>query len=101
MKHTYLDKTEREIEKNAHLMVPVSEQKRIKIETILSRARKSRSISLRINSYDLNKLKEKAFQNGMPYQTLITTILHKYISDALYDKGEVFKVFKTLKKIPA
>jgi predicted DNA binding CopG/RHH family protein len=100
MKNIHLDKTEQEIEKNAHLMVPVSEQKRLKIETILTRAIKSRSISLRINSYDLSKLKEKAFQNGMPYQTLITTILHKYIFDALYEKGEVFKVFKALKKTP-
>jgi predicted DNA binding CopG/RHH family protein len=34
-------------------------------------------ISLRLPESDLNRLKARALKNGMPYQTLINSILHK------------------------
>lgn len=37
-------------------------------------------ITLRISKPDLSKLKAKAMQEGMPYQTLISSILHKAVS---------------------
>ncbi len=37
-------------------------------------------ITLRISKPDLSKLKAKALQEGMPYQTLINSILHKAVS---------------------
>lgn len=37
-------------------------------------------ISLRIPRTDLAKLKERAAKEGMPYQTLINSILHKYVA---------------------
>lgn len=37
-------------------------------------------ISLRIPKADLAKLKARAAEEGMPYQTLINSILHKYVS---------------------
>jgi predicted DNA binding CopG/RHH family protein len=37
-------------------------------------------ISLRVNNSDLAKLKARAAQEGMPYQTLINSILHKAVS---------------------
>ena len=38
-------------------------------------------ITLRIAKPDLSKLKAKAMQEGMPYQTLINSILHKAVSE--------------------
>ena len=38
-------------------------------------------ITLRIAKLDLSKLKAKAMQEGMPYQTLINSILHKAVSE--------------------
>ena len=38
-------------------------------------------ISLRVPKVDLVKLREKAEKEGMPYQTLINSILHKAAND--------------------
>ena len=37
-------------------------------------------ITLRISRRDLMRIKSKAMQEGMPYQTLINSILHKAVS---------------------
>jgi len=37
-------------------------------------------ITLRISRNDLARLKSKAMQEGMPYQTLINSILHKAVN---------------------
>ena len=38
------------------------------------------AISLRISKYNLSKLKARALREGMPYQTLINSILHKDVN---------------------
>lgn len=38
---------------------------------------KNKTISIRISEVDLIKLKAKAAQEGMPYQTLISSSLHR------------------------
>ncbi|MCD6342701.1 MAG: antitoxin [Spirochaetaceae bacterium] len=86
-----LDEEEQRIEDEAEQMVPVSGKEKARIEAILARARKNRAISLRIAEYDLEGLKKRAEEEGMPYQTLISTILHKYVTDQLVDKREVYK----------
>lgn len=37
-------------------------------------------VSLRIPKADLARLKSRALQEGIPYQTLINSIIHKYVS---------------------
>jgi len=37
-------------------------------------------ISLRVSKADLAQLKSRALQEGIPYQTLINSIIHKYVS---------------------
>jgi predicted DNA binding CopG/RHH family protein len=39
---------------------------------------KDTRINIRISSSDLQRIKQKAAYEGLPYQTLITSILHKY-----------------------
>ncbi len=41
---------------------------------------KSERINIRMNKFDLTHIKRKAIQEGIPYQTLISSILHKYAS---------------------
>lgn len=41
---------------------------------------KNKTISIRISEIDLLKIKGKAAQEGMPYQTLISSSLHKLIN---------------------
>ena len=92
-----LDADEQEIENNFEKLVPVSNEERKRIESIIERARKNISISLRINRYDLEKIKEKAEKTGLPYQRLITNVLHKYVNDDYFEKNEVIKTLKVLK----
>ena len=87
---------EKDIEKSMDFLVPVSIQKRKRVESIIARAKKSRAISLRIAEYDLEKLKEKAENDGLPYQTLISMVLHKYITNQLVEKSEVLKSVQIL-----
>jgi predicted DNA binding CopG/RHH family protein len=38
-------------------------------------------ISLRIPRQDLARLKSRALQEGIPHQTLINALIHRYVSD--------------------
>ncbi len=89
---------EKRIEDDIDNLVPVSADKKKKIDTILARAKKNRSISLRIADFDLERLKEKAANDGIPYQTLINTVLHKYITNQLLEKSEVLKSLQMIKE---
>jgi predicted DNA binding CopG/RHH family protein len=44
---------------------------------------KDQRINIRLSSIDLQALRTRALQEGMPYQTLISSVLHKYLSGAL------------------
>ena len=41
---------------------------------------KSARVNIRLAPMDLHGLKDKAVQEGMPYQTLIASVLHKYVT---------------------
>ncbi len=98
MKSIVLDNEEKKIEKDFDNLRPASKVMKNKIEKILDESRKSRPISLRINEKDLTKLKEKAGENGLPYQTMINVIIHKYVNDNYLDKDEIDKYLR-LKKV--
>jgi predicted DNA binding CopG/RHH family protein len=44
-------------------------------------------INIRLNSGDLKALKSKALEEGIPYQTLVSSILHKYAAGKLKDES--------------
>ncbi len=48
--------------------------------------RKDRRINIRISEKDLLNLQRRAVREGVPYQTLISSVLHKYISGMLAEK---------------
>lgn len=87
---------EKAIEDDFENLRPVSEAKKKKIEKIISQTQKNKSISLRISGFDLDKLKEKANNEGIPYQTLINSILHKYVTNQLYEKDQILKSVKLI-----
>ena len=43
------------------------------------------SETVRISKRDVEVLKTKAMEEGIPYQTLVTSILHKYVTGKLTD----------------
>ena len=44
---------------------------------------KDKRINIRISSRDLETLQKKAAKEGMPYQTLISSTLHKFVTGKL------------------
>lgn len=47
--------------------------------------KKDRRINIRLSSRDLESLQRRAMAEGLPYQTLVSSILHKYVSGSLQD----------------
>jgi predicted DNA binding CopG/RHH family protein len=50
--------------------------------------KKGRRVNIRISSRDLEEIQERALEEGIPYQTLIASILHKYVSGRLVERRE-------------
>ena len=45
--------------------------------------RKDRRLNIRISSKDLEAIQKRALEEGLPYQTLVSSVLHKYASGRL------------------
>lgn len=48
-----------------------------------SAIKKDKRMNIRISERDLKKLKIKALQEGIPYQTMVSMVLHKYVTGKL------------------
>lgn len=86
-----LDKTEREIlesyENEEWSSVENLESEKLRYEEIARYTiQKNKRINIRISERDLNGIKLKAIEEGIPYQTLISSVLHKYVSGRLVEK---------------
>lgn len=92
-----LDKYEEEIERNISQYSPVQENKKKIIENIISKANETKSISLRLKNFDLDQLKQRAKAEGLPYQTLLSSIVHKFVTDQLVDKRSIVKSIELFK----
>lgn len=49
--------------------------------------KKDARINIRLSSRDLRSLQAKALMEGMPYQTLVSSVLHKFIDGQLVVKS--------------
>lgn len=49
--------------------------------------RKDSRINIRISSRDLRALQKKALAEGIPYQTLVASVLHKFVEGRLVEKS--------------
>jgi predicted DNA binding CopG/RHH family protein len=91
-----LDKYEREIEREAHSYRSISKKERAKLEGILDKIRKTRNVNIRISESVLEQLKRRSQEEGIPYQTLISSILHKYVTDRLVDEKSIRRSMQLL-----
>ena len=48
---------------------------------------KDRRVNIRLSSGDLQDIQVKALEEGLPYQTLIASVLHKYVTGRLAERG--------------
>jgi len=86
-----LDEEEREIleayERGETVPVPDMEARIAEYqEAARTFFRKDRRVNIRITNRDLLALKELALEEGIPYQTLISSILHKYVTGRLVER---------------
>ena len=51
--------------------------------------KKETKMNIRIDPYELSRIKEEAAREGLKYQTFIKSILHKYLSGQLIEKSKL------------
>ena len=49
---------------------------------------KDRRVNIRLSSIDLTDIQVKALEEGVPYQTLIASVLHKYVSGRFVERSQ-------------
>jgi predicted DNA binding CopG/RHH family protein len=57
--------------------------------------KKDKRVNIRIPSRDLDELQARAIEDGIPYQTLISSILHRFITGRLVEKPRSNKSLET------
>lgn len=46
---------------------------------------KNRRVSLRMSEWDFMRIQEEALKEGLPYQSLLSSIIHKYLTGQFHD----------------
>jgi len=64
----------------------LEETKAMLSEAARNTLRKNKRINIRLSAKDLGDIQTAAIEEGIPYQTLISSIIHKYASGALIDR---------------
>ena len=86
-----LDAEEKEILKSVEEgdWVPAKDAKsRLKRYQQYARAmQKDQRVNIRLSSSDLAGIQRRALREGIPYQTLMSSVLHKYVSGILTEKA--------------
>ena len=91
MKMDRLDREEQELsdsfDRYEWRSMPDREQETEKYrESAQSTFKKDMRVNIRISKRDLDGLQRRALGEGIPYQTLMPSVLHKYIDGRLVDK---------------
>lgn len=90
-----IDSEEQWYEDHAAEFIPVSEEMRIKlIQAAKNAVKKTERMNIRMSKSDMEHLRITAAREGLPYQTLVANILHKYTAGILVDINEAKKILK-------
>ena len=95
MKNNILDNEEKELMRSVengewqtieNLQEEIKHSQKIAERTM----KKDERMNIRMTKRDMDALKIKALEEGMPYQTLVSSVLHKYLAGNLVER-ELFK----------
>ena len=91
-KHIDIEKHEDEIlndlDKDAFISVEnAREEMRIAKQAAHNFVKRDSRINIRISGADLNIIRKIAFEEGLPYQTLLASVIHKFATGRLLDQG--------------
>ena len=64
----------------------LKQQKKAAVEAARNTLKKDKRINLRLSQKDYHEIQIKAIEEGIPYQTLISSIIHKYLNGSLLPK---------------
>ncbi len=86
-----LDKEERGIldayDKGKLKLSSPSKKEKEKMQTMAEQTfRKDRRVTIRLYDHDLKGVQKKAMEKGMPYQTLISAMIHQYVEGDLVER---------------
>ena len=93
MNEIKLTKYEQEIEDNIGIdfsKPTITKERKVLVQQFAKNTfKKDKRINIRLSSNDLNNIQIKAAKEGMPYQTLISSIIHKYANGGIdFEKNE-------------
>lgn len=93
MKTVKLDAEETELlhsyeEEEWQSVSQVEEEKARYQEYARATFRKDARVNIRISSKDLEAIQKRAIEEGLPYQTLMASILHKFVSGRLIERSQ-------------
>ena len=86
-----LDRYEREVvagyEKEDPVSVPNLKREMARYrEYAKATFQKNRRVNIRISEKDLDGIQRRAVEEGLPYQTLMSSVLHKFVTGRLTEK---------------
>jgi predicted DNA binding CopG/RHH family protein len=91
-----LDPEEQWFEDHAEEFISAPDEVR---ETLIAAAKttvnKTERMNIRMSKTDMENLKAIAIREGLPYQTLVSSIIHKYTRGLLVDIGEARKLLQS------
>ncbi len=93
MKHNYSEeelKILEDIEDGKYISIENLEEAKNKYsQYAFNTCKINKNVNIKISERDFNSLQVKAMEEGIPYQTFISSLLHKYISGRLVDVNMV------------
>ena len=91
----YLDEEEKDLEKAIEsiditkISKPSSKTQRQFKKSARAHLKKETKMNIRIDPFELDKIKKNAERQGLKYQTFIKSILHKYLTGQLVEKDRL------------
>jgi len=89
MKKVKLDQEERSLLddfENSNFESTLTDKRKREIQSSAEVAfKKDKRINIRLSGHDLSAIQRRALEEGIPYQTLVSSVLHKYVSGTLQD----------------
>ena len=61
----------------------LEQEKKAAIQAARNTLKKDKRINLRLSQKDYHQIQIKAIEEGIPYQTLISSLVHKYLNGSL------------------
>ena len=64
----------------------VEQEKKVALAAARNTLKKDKRINLRLTQKDYQQIQIKAIEEGLPYQTLISSLVHKYLNGSLISR---------------